>query len=75
MSRPLGKAIVTNKCVQHHIESTRTEEATSGSGRGQLMSETVSVVSENEVVLGRAHQPPQRRPMEIACHHLETIIK
>ena len=24
------------------------------------------------MVLGRAHQHPQRRPMDLACHHLET---
>ena len=24
----------------------------------------------NEMVLGRAYQPPQRRPMDLACHHL-----
>ena len=28
----------------------------------------------NEMVLGRAYQPPQRRPMDLACHHLKTII-
>ena len=27
----------------------------------------------NEMVLGRAYQPPQRRPMDLACHQLETI--
>ena len=27
----------------------------------------------NELVLDRAHQPPQTRPMDLACHHLETI--
>ena len=27
----------------------------------------------NEMVLGRAYQPPQRRPMDLARHHLETI--
>ena len=27
----------------------------------------------NEMVLGRAHQPPQRRPMDLACHHLDTM--
>ena len=27
----------------------------------------------HEVVLGRAHQPPQRRSMDLACHQLETI--
>ena len=26
------------------------------------------------MVLGRAYQPPQRRPMDLACHHLETIM-
>ena len=25
------------------------------------------------MVLGRAYQPPQRRPMDLARHHLETI--
>ena len=25
------------------------------------------------MVLGRAYQPPQRQPMDLACHHLETI--
>ena len=27
----------------------------------------------NEMVLGRTYQPPQRRPMDLAYHHLETI--
>ena len=27
----------------------------------------------NEMVLGRAYQPPQRWPMDLARHHLETI--
>ena len=27
----------------------------------------------NEMVLGRPHQPFQRRPMDLACHNLETI--
>ena len=27
----------------------------------------------NEMVLGRAYQPPQRRPMDLEYHHLETI--
>ena len=26
-----------------------------------------------DVVLGKAHQPPQRPPMNLACHHVETI--
>ena len=27
----------------------------------------------NEMVLSRAHQPPQRRQMDLACRHLETL--
>ena len=27
----------------------------------------------NEMVLGRAYQPPQRRPMDLTCHHLQAI--
>ena len=27
-----------------------------------------------EMVLGRAYQPPQRRPMDLACYHLETTM-
>ena len=27
----------------------------------------------NEAVLDRAHQPPQRRAMDVACHNLESI--
>ena len=27
----------------------------------------------NEIVLGRAHQLPQRIRTDLACHHLETI--
>ena len=27
----------------------------------------------NEVVLGRSHQPPQRRSIDLACNHVETI--
>ena len=30
-----------------------------------------TVRKENEMVLGRAYQPPQRRPMDLACHHLK----
>ena len=27
----------------------------------------------NEMVMGMAYQPAQRQPMDLACHHLETI--
>ena len=33
----------------------------------------INTVRKNEMVLGRAYQPPQRRPMDLACHQLETI--
>ena len=33
----------------------------------------INTVRINEMVLGRAYQPPQRQPMDLACHHLETI--
>ena len=26
------------------------------------------------MALGRAYQPPERQPMDLACHHLETIM-
>ena len=27
------------------------------------------------MVLGRAYQPPQRQPVDLACHRLETILQ
>ena len=39
---------------------TRTERPTSGSGRGQKSYIYNQQCDNNEVVLGRAHQPPQR---------------
>ena len=33
----------------------------------------ISNVRTHEVDLSRQHQPHQRRPMCLACHHLETI--
>ena len=51
---------------------TKIERPTSGSGRGQSHRYNQHCET-NEMVLGRVYQPPQRRPMDIACHHLETI--
>ena len=28
-----------------------------------------------EMVVGRAYHPPQRRTMDLACHHLETMAR
>ena len=33
----------------------------------------IYTVRKNEMVLGRAYQPPQRWPIDLARHHLETI--
>ena len=52
---------------------TRIERPTSGSGRGQNHRYNQQC-GKNQMVLGRAHQPLQRRPMDLACHHLETIV-
>ena len=43
-------------------------------GQGEDKSHRYNLHCEkNEMVLGRAYQPPQRRPMDLARHHLETI--
>ena len=45
-------------------------------GQGEDKSHRYNVHCEkNEMVLGRAYQPPQRQPMDLAGHHLETIDK
>ena len=51
---------------------TNIERPTSGSGRGQSHRYNQHCET-NEMVLGRVYQPPQRRPMDLACHRLETI--
>ena len=33
----------------------------------------ISNVRKNKLVLGRAHQPPQKRQMDFACHHSESL--
>ena len=34
-----------------------------------------SDVRKNEMVVGRVYQPPQRRPMDLSCHYLETMTR
>ena len=58
------------KYAQHHIQ--KIEGATSGLGRRTKLIDIIYTVR-NEMGLGRAYQPPQRRPMDLARHHLETI--
>ena len=57
------------------ISHTNIETPTSGSGRGQK-SDIISNVRKMKCSRpgqGRAHQPPQRRQMDLGCHHLGTI--
>ena len=42
---------------------------------GMINIDTISNVRKYAVVLGRASQPSQRRPIDPACHHLETTRK
>ena len=63
--RPKWKEV----CSTSH---TKIERPTSGSGEDKSHRYNPHC-KKNEMVLGRAYQPPQRRPMDLACHHLETI--
>ena len=63
--RPKWKEV----CSTSH---TKIEIPTYGSGRGKSHRYNPHC-KKNEMVLGRAYQPPHRRPMDLACHHLETI--
>ena len=58
---------------QNGKKYTKIERPTSGSGRGQKSYIYNQHCKINEMFLGRAYQPPQRRPMVLACHHLDTI--
>ena len=61
------------KYAQHHIQRKKDQHL----GPGEDISHRYNVHfvhgENNEMVLGRAYQPPQRQPMDLACHHLETI--
>ena len=64
----LYEVMYTQKCAQHHIQGQKDQPQAEDTNRRYNQQ-----YEKNEVVLGRAHQPPQRRPMDLACHHLETI--
>ena len=53
------------KYAQHHI---RQKDQHLGQGEDNSNQQ----FEKNEVVLGRAYQPPQRRPMDLTWHHVET---
>ena len=42
-------------------------------GQGTKVIYYIHQCVKNEVVVDRAQQPPQRRSMGLACHHMETI--
>ena len=54
--------------------SHKNRSPTYGLGREQKYRHNQQC-EKNEVVLGRAYRPRQRRPMDLTCHHLETIDK
>ena len=63
--RPKGTEV--GLCSTWH---TKTERPTFGSDRSHRYNQPCE---NNEVFLGRAHQPPERRPMHLECHHAESI--
>ena len=63
----------TSKCKEVCSTShTRTAGTTSWSGRGKCHIPDPQR-EENEIVLGKARQPPQRQPMDLARHRLKII--
>ena len=58
------------KYAQHHIQRYKDQHL----GQGEDKTHRYNLHCEkNEMVLGRAYQPPQRRPMDLARRYLETI--
>ena len=58
------------KYAQHHIQRQKDQHLGQGEDKSHRYNQHCK---KNEMVLGRAYQPPQRRPMDLACHQLETI--
>ena len=59
------------KYAQHHIQGWKDQHLGQGEDRSHRYNQHCE---KNEMVLCRAYQPPQTRPMDLACHHLETIF-
>ena len=57
------------KYAQHHIKGQKDQHLGQGEDKSHRHNQQCE---DNEVVLGSSHQPSQRRPVDIACHHLET---
>ena len=49
-------------CMEQHLGQRQNNSHTHNQQCGK-----------NEMVLGMAHQPPQRRSTDLTCHHVETI--
>ena len=60
------------KYAQHHIQGQKDQHLGQGEDKSHRYNQHCK---KNEMVLGRAYQPPQRRPMDFACHHLETMTR
>ena len=60
------------KYAQHHMQGQKDRHLGQGEDTTHRHNQQCET---NEVVLGRAHQQPQRRSMDLAGHHLETIDK
>ena len=58
------------KYAQHHISRSKDQHLGQGEDKSHRYNQHCK---KNEMVMGRAYQPLQRRPMDLACHHLETI--
>ena len=62
--------ILPSSACMHMFRSQKDQHLVQGEDESHRYNQQCE---KNKVVLGRAYQPPQRRPMDLACHHLETI--
>ena len=58
------------KYAQHHIQRKKDQHLGQGEDKRHRYNQHCK---KNEIILGRAYHPFQRRPMDLTCHHLETI--
>ena len=54
--------------AQHHIQGFKDQHLDQAEDKSHSYNQQCE---KNEMVLGRAYQAPQRRPMDLACHHLD----
>ena len=58
------------KYAQHQTQGQKDQHPGQGEDKRHRHNQQCE---KNEEALSRAHQPPQIRPMDLACHHMETI--